>query len=312
MKKFLSFVLAVVLGISLFGCARNNVNITLGDGIRANNSDDRFDTSIYLTKDKFYFTNYNDKASFGDCNTLYVLDLKTGKTEQMLDFDAGDVKNIKMIGDYLYFTCYTYTSFDTDANWGSCLLKYNVQNGECSTVFETPNTVQDIMYEDLGDKLVILGGCDEQENAGTKYELNLYDTKTEKIQKIEKYSSIVPNYMETDGRNVYLRYERGSLNSVGNAEILGNVTISISQKGEIKECKHEFAEDYDDTKGPDMIDGMVISAKFGDYSILQDKISEKKSLNGCGFEYKIKYYIYDGNTWEKTPLTTAKYWFYYV
>lgn len=309
MKKAWSFVLAIVLCFSLFGCVKNNANIELTNSIEVNNSDDRFDTSIYLTRDKFFFTSNNDKSTFGDCNTPYVLDLKTGKEKEMLNFDVGDVSDIKMVGGYLYFTCYTYTSYDTDANWGSCLLKYNVQNEECTPVFETPNTVQDIWYEVLGNKLIVLLGCDEQDNSGAKYELYLYDTRTSEALAIKKYLSIVPNCMETDGKNVYFRYEKEKLNSAGNGEIIGDVTVSISQKGEIKECKHIFAEEYGDTEGPDMIDGKIVSAAFGDYSILQETVS-KKYGNDCGYEYKIKYYLYDSNTWEKTPLTKAKYWFY--
>lgn len=311
MKKALSLVVAFVLCISLFGCAKSSKNIVLTNSVEVNNSNDRFDTSIYLTKDKFFFTSNDDTNTFGDCNTPYVLDLKTGKTKKMLSFDVGDVRDIKMVGNFLYFKCYTYTSYDTNANWGSCLLRYNVQNEECSPVFETPNTVQDIWYEVLGNKLVILVGCDEQENSGAKYELYLYDTRTSETLTIERYSYIVPNCMETDGKNVYFRYEKENINSVGNAEIIDDVTVSISPKGEIRECRHKFAEEYEDTKGPDMIDDMIISAAFGDYSILEKTVS-KSSGNGCGYEYKIKYYLYDGNTWEKTPLTKAKYWFYYA
>lgn len=312
MKKALSLVLAFMLCISLFGCVKSNERIELANCVEVNNSDDRFNTSIYLTKDKFFFTSYDKEHIIGDSYIPYVLDLATGDIKQMLNFDVGDVKDMCLVGDYLYFACYTYTSFDTDANWGSCLLKYNTQNGECCTIFETPNTVQDIWYEVLGDKLLILGGCDEQGNSVNKYELFLYDTKTGKSKTIKKYSSIAPCSMETDGKYAYFKYENEKFNSVGNAEILGEVVVSISKKGEIKECKHDFGDDISDRDEPDMIDGKIISATFGDYSILQDKISARKSFDGCGYEYKIKYYIYDGNTWEKTPLTKAKYWFYYA
>ncbi len=256
---------------------------------------------VLLTDTKFYFTSYDSKNGKGDCETPYVCDLKTGKIERMLNFDVGDVYNFCVYGDCIYFTCYCDTGYDTDANWGYCLIEYCMQNGFTHRIYETPNTVQDISFVISGDKLIYTCGDCDQDGEFDDYQLRIYDLKTEKEHILKKKVPYPRLYQAKNG--AYFVYDTDDDSFSFYVEKNGTITSSY------------FDEDayYEVDKKHIRINDKLISADFGEYLVLEDDMPDSSFVkNDCGYSYKIKYYLYEHKTQKTTPLVKAKYWFYYV
>lgn len=317
MKKILSIILPLIMCVAIIGfvyavCGidseKKSGALISSPLLVEKNNEDRYNDSIYLTEDKFFFTSYDDSNSFGDSNTPYILDLMSGKKNIMFDFDIGDVRSMSVIGEYMYLIGYTYTDSADEEKWGSCLISYHIPDGKCDFIYKTPNTVQEIEYEILGNRLVILAGVDNQGDLDyDDYKLLCYDVSNEKLTDIMSLPSCLPISSKTDVDGAYFGFDKCVSNEYGNVEITGSVTYHIFYDMDIEECTTVF----DETKNVQKIDDKIISANFGDYLILQDEIPNKVS-DGCGYDYKIKYYLYDTANGKKQPIEKVKYWFYYA
>jgi len=272
----------------------NDLNVTQNNNARYNNS-------IYLTKNKFIFTSYNPDGRFGDMGKPYVYDLKTGKIEEMLDFDIGNFNNVTVLNNRMYFTCYT----DTSSDWGYCLYEYNFETKKAVRIFETPNTVDNIPVVCCDDIIFYLGSKTPQNETDLRKDtLHIMDNGEDRLVK----DGITAAYYEG-----FLSNENGIFFTLNqNYDSDNQITYFADKQGNIEEVKKVL--NYEENiQSAEYIDDKIISGKFGDYYILEDEMPIRFTDNAdkCGYDYKIMYYLYDVNTNEIHPLTKAQYWFYY-
>lgn len=282
----------VLKGISTF---ESDLNVSV-------NNEDRYNESIYLTKDKFYFTSHDNSCNFGNGNKPYVYDLKTGEIKSMLDFDVDDIHNVTVINNKMYFISYTNTSTD----WGYCLFEYDINTEDVTRIYETPNTVDSIVMACFGDTIIYACSVSPQnlDNTG-EYEIHKLKNGNDTVIK-NQIISIVCDLIQNEN-GAYFTFCQN--NDMDNSK-----SYFIDKNGNLSDS--DFVPDEDDyyyEKETEYINDKIISARFGDYYILEDKIPDKETSDGdCGYEYQINYYLYNAITQETHTLTSADYWYYYI
>lgn len=317
-KLFCVLMCIIVVSISFCGCSpglkeiiEGNIN-KKGESSFENdlntevNNGDRFNKSIYLTKDKFFFTTYDANNNFGSQQKPFVYDLKTAQIKPMLNFNVDTISDITVIGEKMYFISYTTTSTD----WGYCLLEYDINTDEIKRIFETPNTGDSIGMVNFDDTIIYTCSVSNQ-NADEihEYEIHKLENGTDTILKSGIKSAMCE--MNTDKNGVYFTYCSNNDWEYAFSYYIDKNAV-ITESDFIPEFEHKYVEEYENCE---YIENKIISAKFGDYYILQDEGSEPKyrtDENDCGYKYKINYYLYDAKTKEISTLTDAEYWYYYV
>lgn len=306
MKKFLSVTLALFIIFAFIGCSvpnSNGVSTFENDLNVEQNNDERYNSSIYLTEDKFFFTSHNPNGKFGSSNQPYVYDLKTGKIKAMLDFSVDNMENIIVVGSRMYFIIYTYTSTD----WGYCLFEYNLDTSETKRICETPNTVDNILISCCDDIIFYMCSKSPQDSGDlSEYEFHIIEDGEDRLIR-SGIMSVSPEFHD-DENGVYFVICKD--NDWDNqityfADKRGNITQSDKTFGYYEEYYTYFPCEY--------IDSKIVSGKFGKYYILEDDIPYKETdKDACGYKYKIKYYLYDTEAKEVHTLTDAQYWYYYL
>lgn len=276
--------------------------------------DTPYNSSVYLTKDKFIFTTQDDNSNFGDQQMPMVYDLKTGKITKMVNFDTGGIDHCHLVGNDLYFVSYSKTTNGpVDASHGFCFFKYNLESGDIDCVYETPNTVSFIFSECIDDTIFYFASTTTQEELEDNietYQLHILKNGKDTIVK-DNIKTTIPDMIKADDKiGVYF-------NTVMNNDFDTEKTYFTDMNGKTEETDKSLyeMEEKNQQEEHEHIDDKIISGKFGDYYILEDEIPSEedgKNAGDCGYQYTINYYLYNVNTKETQTLTSATYWHYYI
>lgn len=340
MKKVFSLLIAVLIVVSICGCTKRELKprvtvpvqgvSTFPDDLQVQSVfSDRNNTEIYLSKDKFIFTTEDSNSNFGDGQMPMVYDLKTGKITRMVNFDTGGIDYCFLIDRDFYFVSYSNTTNNhTSTNWGYCLFKYNLDNGETIPVFETPNTFSDLSVTQQGEVLFYLGSVTATQEI---------DQREDKYGDNPDYGKYVPAddkmkyelHMIKDDQDILVMDAFEAVNAVLHNGYNG-VYLAVNDEyykqkeayfidinGDVTSVNMDLSN-YDDCTSlhyeTERIDGKIVSGKFGDYYILEDDIPAKvksPNVNDCGYQYSINYYLYDKVNDTIYELTEKTDWHYY-
>lgn len=298
MKKNTIFILIAIVSLITSGCSVHNsfAGAVFKEPLQAEaNNETRYNNAVYLTDDTFFFTTEDKSKSntFGNPTKLAAYNLLTGEKDYPIPFSHGEIKNMILVKDKLYFVTYTNTSTD----WGYCLFSLNTITYEVERIYETHNTVDNIYLASIGDIIYYLCCADNR-----SYELHRIENGTDTVIQ----DSIICNYadMYAYNSNIYIViYKPDGLTDY----------YIIDRTGELSETDDSNIPDYDEIIEQKTISNKIFSGKFGKYYILEDKIPEKYNAEEtCGYEYTIGYYLFDSESKEKYNLCEATYWYYYI
>lgn len=267
--------------------------------------------AVYLLEDKFIYTDLDesDNNTWGTPRKLMICDLKTGEITVPITKPMGDINNLYYLNGKLYFTAYANTATD----WGFCLFSYDLANNELETIYETPNTSgYPIIPFILSDTLYYFA------NAKTQTEINNETNYTTNLgYKLHKYDGYADSIISEDIPFKFDFLDSFDNNGVFIQDYESGKYYQIKYDGAIVETNEKTAKKADKTlpETNTEINDLLISGRFGDYYILEDKIPPNENEDeedACGYKYTINYYLYDTNNKETYELTNATYWYYYI
>lgn len=323
MKKAISFLLTILLIFSFTACSSNSsksINDSAyiksyqsdGDKIESinvslNNSiGNQYDSSTYLTEDYFFYTSYDENSSFGNGSKLMKYNLHTADVEPInKDFYIGDVHNMLVVDECLYFTTYAETGATDEEGTlpgGFCLFEYNIRKDSVEKIYATPNTIEQIYPFVINNKLYFVASTAKQN--GDDFHLNLYSYKNKHYEIIWDFTDeykIARDYycvnVESDGNNKTIMHLEDNKSEFAYNLYINEKGVYKQEKCEIKE-NAEFNCDY---------------RTFGEWKIVSTTVKSTEDEAGdqdCGYEYSVLYSISNGK--ENYSLSNAAYWFYYI
>lgn len=275
------------------------------NGLKLNyNNECRSKTNICLTEKYFiYTTEDNDnRNSFGEPEKIIFYDLKSGNISAPISDYMTDVYDMYVIDDVLYFTCYKNTSYDVEANWGYCLCAYDFSNNMFTSIFETPNTVDNISVAVLDNNIYYLASLNDNiDDNKSGYILYEYDT-SKKFTKIanEEFQFNESDYLISYDKNyIYFEHLDIRYNDCSNYEVNGVYNIKVNERGVVLK----------DENTPKIIN----NDNFGNYSVTEKhiRIPGKQNNVDCGYRYKTVYYLNNNATKETFKLSSAYKWHFY-
>lgn len=277
----------------------------------------RDNTSCYLTEDKFIYSVFdqNSNNTFGGASSLVIYDLNTGKADYPIDSQKkhlSDIDNLYLLDNELLFTAYAYTDYYEDANRGFCLFSLNINTYELKTIFQTPNTVYEIMPCVIDNALyyfantMTLAEHEKEIDMSEKYsdfdfhknQLRCYKNGTDTIIK----SGLPCSY---DGCRLY---------ADENIYLFADDIIAYNIKGEQIEVSEEKADEIEKMYNSVYYNGPEnnsVIATFGDYEIMLSDI-KKFSEGDCGFSYRCRYNLNDKKNNKSYKLSEGVEWYYYI
>lgn len=302
-KKIISAILTIIILLQFSGCSNLTVNkkseSVFPYGLN-NVSNEAYNftscTNVYLLKDKFIYTTLDEseRNSFGDPKKLMICDLISGNVKSADTKPLSDISNMCYVNDRLYFTAYA----DTSTDWGFCLFSYDIENDELKTIYETPNTVQDIFLTVCSDTIFYCANADNQQNIRDDncFDLHMYADDTDTVlAKNLSYDSLI----WSDSNGAYFTADENKYIYV---DCEGNKKLSAEKPpGDLKNGNLSADEDSE------------YIAIFGDYRI--ELCDEKPYIfdeNDCGYKYSAYYYLYDTKNSKSYKLTKIKDWYYYA
>lgn len=298
MKRNTIFIFIAILILTISGCSADNnfAGATFEKPLQTEtNNELRYNNSVYLTNDKFFFTteDKNKTNTFDNPTKLVAYNLLNGEKDYPITFSHGEIKNMVLVENKLYFVTYTNTSTD----WGYCLFSLDTDTYEVERIYETHNTVDDICLACSGDSIYYLCCADNH-----SYELHRIKDDNDTVIK----DKIICNYGDLYSYNsdIYIIIYR--------ADGLTDC-YTIDSESQMKKTDDDNIPLYSDIAKGEKISNKLLSGKFGKYYILEDKIPEESiDTDECGYEYTIGYYLFDSETKERYNLCEATYWYYYI
>lgn len=295
MKKTISILLILCVAFACNACTAESSDSLSTDTLDVSENHDmnRRSTNIYLTKDKFFYTSYDRKNSVGDQYTAYVKDIKSGKEERLMSFDAGNVSNMAKIGDSLFFTCLADKNPVENGDTACyCLMRYIIDKKHICTIFESPVSYAQIIPVVMNGK-IFFTAVTQSRSEYDEYQLFMYnpydDNTTAVIDDIENVSS-VDFYKGADINKAYLLlYAENSLKS-----------YLVDKTGKAKIIKNELVPEH--KPDIDTYKDKPVCGQFGEYIIVEDKMPDEflrcrhrlglcTCSGSCSFKYKSNYYL---------------------
>lgn len=307
LKKVVAAILMIIIVLQFSACSKITVQekseSVFPNGLN-NVSNEAYNfecnTNVYLLKDKFIYTTLDESENnnFGSPQKLMICDLVSGNVKSADIKPLSDIYNMCYVNDKLFFTAYA----DTATDWGFCLFSYDIENDELETIYETPNTVHDIMLTVCSDTIFYCANADNQENIRGEncFNLHMYADDTDKVlAKDLPYDAIAGS----DSAGAYF-----ALNE--------NEYIHVDLEGNKKFVTEEQAATAENGYlSGDAEKGLEYIAMFGDYKIglAEEKpYSNTDNENDCGYKYSAYYYLYDTKTSKEYKLTKIENWHYYI
>lgn len=307
LKKVISAVLTIIIILQFSACSNSTAyeksESVFPSGLNnVYNENYNFEcmTNVYLLKDKFIYTTLDESENnnFGDPKKLMICDLVSGNVKSANIKPLSDIFNMCYVNDKLYFTAYANTSTD----WGFCLFSYDIEKDDLKTIYETPNTVHDIMLTVCSDTIFYCANADNQENIRDEncFDLHMYADDTDTVlAKDLPYDAIAGS----DSKGAYFALNEDEYIYVD----CNGSKKSVSEKQIVYEENGHMSSDSEQ--------GFEYIAIFGDYKIALS--SEKTDIetqeeSNCGYKYSAYYYLYDTKTSEHYKLTRTKDWYYYI
>ncbi|MDE5996079.1 MAG: hypothetical protein K2G56_04100 [Eubacterium sp.] len=304
MKKILSICLILLLVFQLSACSglhpiaenepklattfENDLDVVENDIFYYQPND-----YVYLLKDKFIYADLDesDNNTWGTPRKLKICDLKTGEITSPISVPMGEINYLCVLNNKLYFIT-TATRTETGSNLS--LFCYDLEQNTLETIYETPDSI--LPY--ISSNTLYYIGYNKSGNIFYKYNGSESEIISENIPLTLEYI----NAYDNDGIYVY-NYNK-------------NKYLHLQYNGDIVEVDFEVVKKADKTlpESNNEINNLLISARFGNYYILEDKIppNENEDEDACGYKYTINYYLYDINSKETSELSSASYWYYYI
>lgn len=307
LKKVISAILTIIIILQFSACS-NLTAYEKSESVFPNglnnvyNENYNFEcmTNVYLLKDKFIYTTLDESENnnFGDPKKLMICDLVNGNVKSADIKPLSDIFNMCYVNDKLYFTAYANTSTD----WGFCLFSYDIEKDDLKTIYETPNTVHDIMLTVCSDTIFYCANADNQENIRDEncFDLHMYADDTDTVlAKDLPYDAIAGS----NSKGAYF-----ALNE--------NEYIYVDLNGNIKSVTEEqTAPEKNGYLSGDEEEELEYTAIFGDYQIAlgdEKPYSNTDNKNDCGYKYSAYYYLYDTKNSKSYKLTKIEDWHYYI